>query len=211
MALSDLYRKVDRCNFCRLSKNILRHIHGSGARRPKFLLLFVNPTYRNISSRAGYRGPRFPFIGVRQLWQILAAGGLINKSVALNLPNAKNWSAEHTLKIQRGLLNNRLYLTNIVKCCLPHGNYPEIGLIKANLRHLRPELRIVRPKLILAFGGLVFKTLTGKNIKLKEYWSGRDKTEKETYREIISGLNFPVIPVYFPVGRGNPRLAIQNA
>ena len=71
---------------------------------------------------------------------------------------------------------------------------------------LAEEIRIVKPRKIIAFGGLVYKTLTGKNIKLTEYWNGH---KKENNFEIISGLKISVTPCYFPIGRGNPKKAVE--
>lgn len=202
--LKNLYQKIDECVFCRTDKNNLRHIHGYGAMRPELMLVLVNPTYNNISSAPEYQGPRFPFIGVRAFWRVLADGGLINKEIAYNLPSRSKWSAEDTKIIQQELIKNKLFLTNIVKCCYPHGDYPEKNVIGAQINFLKQEIKIIKPKKIIAFGALVYKTLTGKNIKLADCAKNL-KIELEK----ISGLNIPVMPCYFPIGRGNPKKSAE--
>lgn len=203
--LAALYKKVDACRFCASARNPLRHIHGFGSPNPRFMLVLINPTYRNISSTPGYQGPRFPFIGVRQFWQVLGEGGFIDANIARSLPPRKQWTAAHTDLVQKELLRNKLFLTNIVKCCYPHGNYPAREVIAAQRDIVGEEIRSVRPKGIIAFGALTFKTLTKTAITLSTY---RPK-ESGTFHESLSGLNTPVIPCYFPVGRGSPKKAAQ--
>jgi hypothetical protein len=118
--LGKLYKRVDHCKFCKTAGNNLQHIHGYGVMNPKLMLVLVNPTYRNLSSDPEYKSARFPFIGVRQFWKVLAGGGLISKTAAYDLPLRSNWKRGHTEKLQRELLKNKLFLTNMVKCCYDH-------------------------------------------------------------------------------------------
>lgn len=203
---SKFYRGVDACLFCRRSGNQLQHIHGFGALRPRFMLVLINPTHRNISSHPAYHGPRFPFIGVRQFWRVLAEGGLMSKKIAIELPPARQWSVRHTAALQGELMRSKLYLTNVVKCCYDHSAYPAAEVLDVGTNILAREIALVRPKKIIAFGGLVYKLLTEKNITLRDYWRQEHSwLEKET----ISGRGVPVVPSYFPVGRGSPARAIR--
>ena len=204
--LQKLYKRADDCKFCRADKNLLQHIHGFGALNPELMLILINPTYRNLSSDSEYKGVRFPFIGVRQFWKVLADGGLINRGVAYELPLRKEWKEKHTEQIKQELTLNKLFLTNVVECCYSHSAYPDDKVIAEQLKLLADEIKIVRPKKIVAFGGLVYKTLTGKNIKLAEYWN---EQKIGTDFEIISGLTISVLPCYFPIGRGNPKKAAE--
>jgi len=186
--LRELYKRMDvSCRFCKASKNKLQHIYGFGAIKPRLMLILVNPTYRNLSSAPDYNGPRFPFIGVRQFWRVLADGRLISKKVAYSLPLRSEWNREHTEAVQKELIKNRIFLTNIVKCCYNHANYPPRKVIEDQLRILEEEVSIVKPKQIIAFGELVFKTLTNK----------------------LPLLDMLVTRCYFPIGRGNPKKAAE--
>lgn len=204
--LQKLYAQVDNCKFCKIDRNVLQHIHGFGVLNAKLMLVLVNPTYRNLSSDPEYKGVRFPFIGVRQFWKVLADGGLINKKVAYNLPLRKDWQKKQTELIKNELIRHKFFLTNIVKCCYSHSAYPDKRVIAEQLKLLADEINIVRPKKIIAFGGLVFKTLTGKSIKLSEYWKKRGTGKS---REVISGLKVLTEPCYFPIGRGNPNKSAE--
>ncbi len=203
--LEKLYKSVDQCRFCKAMGNNLRHIHGFGAIRPKLMLVLVNPTYRNLSSKPEYKGPRFPFIGVRQFWRVLADGGLISKKVANALPPSSEWIGANTAQIQNELLRNKLFLTNVVKCCYPHGKYPKKEVVDEGLKQLAKEIKIIKPKKIIAFSIFVYKLLTGENIKMSSLNRGLPKAMPEN----ISGLNIPVLPCYFPIGRGSPKKAAK--
>lgn len=204
--LQKLYQQVDRCKFCKTEGNKLQHIHGFGAMNPKLMLVLINPTYRNLSSAPEYRGNRFPFIGVRQFWRVLADGGLISEKVAFNLPSKAEWSGKHSKQVENELFGNKLFLTNVVKCCYNHSAYPDSEVIKNQRNLLAQEIKLVNPKKIVAFGTLVYQILTGQPIKLSEYWNRENKIRE---REIITGLGMTVIPCYFPIGRGNPRKAVE--
>jgi len=204
--LEKLYRRVDRCKLCKAAGNKLHHIHGFGAGRPRWMLVLVNPTYRNLSSSTEYRGPRFPFIGVRQFWRVLADGGLIDKNTASDLPLRSAWTARHTKQLQQELIRNDLFLTNLVKCCYQHSEYPKSRVLENQLPFLAEEIRIVKPKKIVAFGGLVYKVLTARSIKLSEYWTSAHSGGEV---ERISGLSVDVLPCYFPIGRGKPHMAAK--
>jgi uracil-DNA glycosylase len=205
--LKNLYQQIDSCRFCKKSKNYLQHIHGFGAARPKFMLILINPTHRNLTADPTYQGARFPFVGVRQFWQVLAKGGFTSQTIADQLPKRSSWKILHTQILQQELLQKRLFITNVVKCCYNHSNYPAKVVIAHQINYLRQEIQIVRLRKIIAFGALVYKILTSQNIILKNYW--QNYPLKKTDKEIISGLNIPTVPVYFPVGRGNPAKAIQ--
>ncbi len=205
--LSSLYRKVDLCPLCKNSQNELQHILGTGKIRPRFLLLLINPTYKNISSRPEYKGPRFPFVGVRSFWRVLGKAGLINQKLAESLPLPSLWQKEHTISLQEELLKNSLFLTNIVKCTFSHSLYPPQKYFEYHREILKKELEIVKPKYIVAFGQLPFKFLTGKSIVLSSIFESKDHY-KPKHRERITHFKIPVLPCYFPVGRGKPKEAI---
>jgi hypothetical protein len=64
--LSELWRYVNEINKRNFPKTKLRPILGGGKTdRPNIMLVFINPTARNISSDKGWLGPVFPFVGTK--------------------------------------------------------------------------------------------------------------------------------------------------
>jgi hypothetical protein len=89
--LSTLNKLFDSCPRCASESNPLQHVYGGGAtRNPKYCFVLINPTHLNISTHPEYRGPRFPFIGVRQFWRILHRAGLLSADV-IRVVESKEW------------------------------------------------------------------------------------------------------------------------
>jgi len=134
----------------------------------------------------------------------LADGNLISKKIANALPKRDEWGEKDIENIKKELLENHLFLTNIVKCCYDHADYPEEPVIQWYLEWLKQEIKIVNPQSIVAFGALVFKTLTGQTITFKDYLNSITQPH---YFESLTGRKIPVVPCVFPVGRGDPAKA----
>lgn len=201
--LENIWNKIDNCPFCIRSGNHLQHVLGGGqANEPEFALVFINPTYNNISTNPQWHGRRFPFIGTRQIWRILVKSGLLPEET-LNITEGK-WAEESADELESIMKKNGVYLTNIVKCTASHGDAPSKELVNAQLPLLFQELSAVKPKLIIAMGLLPLKTLTGIALKLGEFTQDFEKAPRSF--QSIAG---PVVPCWFPVGRGNPRKAVE--
>lgn len=198
--LDSLYKRFDDCPLCRLSNNSLLHILGAGkSKNPKIALVFINPTHLNISSDPDWRGRRFPFIGVTRFWQILLDSGWIAKEIVSAIKRS-GWSIDASTMLDSDLVKGGIYITNLVKCTFPYGDYPERNYFDYHLPLFKKELSIIKPKAIVSFGGLTTRYLTGKDLVLKNFFNN---PKSLTYRDI------PVYPCYFPVGRGNPKLATE--
>lgn len=188
-ALAQLFDRFDDCPLCRQKGNQLQHILGGGlGYRPKAALVLINPTYNNISSQPRYAGLRFPFVGVARFWRVLTDAGWLP-------PVSDDPRALHKLLSDRGI-----YLTNLVKCTSPHGNYPQREVFSYHWPLFQKELEIVQPQNIVAFGILPVKYLTGQTIKMRDFVA---RAYPLAYKNLV-----PVYPCYFPVGRGNPKLAV---
>jgi uracil-DNA glycosylase family 4 len=57
-----------------------------------------------------------------------------------------------------------VYITNIVKCRPPNNRVPDLEEIEACKEHLKYELELVKPKVILALGDVAALVLTGKSV-----------------------------------------------
>lgn len=208
--LDRLYASYDACARCRALGNPLRHILGGGqSARPKFLFLFINPTHHNISSRADYPGiRRYPFLGVRYFWKLMAEAGAIDRRVVVDIYK-NGWRTEHERIIEDDLRGKSIYVTNLVKCTQPNGDNPSKEVISADLPFLHQEISLVAPEHIVAFGKLPIRALTGRDVRLGDCLMAARQKKSETLKAEINGQNYPVFPCYFPVGRGNPPKAIE--
>jgi len=209
MKLKELWKKVDK-----LSERFpsdYNPILGNGkCHRPEFMLVFINPTKANISSHAGWKGFRAPFIGTKPVWRVLHKAGWFNSQLMKVIEASSVWSPRFAKIIYDSLARRGLYLTNIVKWTGETAELPNAEKIKAYLPLLKKEIEIVNPKYIITMGLIPFEHLTGQKIKLRDYYKEVMKKKKlKTYDLKIDSKTYKVIPCYFPVGRGDPKKAAE--
>lgn len=209
MKLIELWKKVDALSKRFPSK--YNPIMGNGkCFRPKFMLVFINPTKANISSHQGWPTFRAPFIGTKPVWRVLHKAGLLNKQLLSMINVSSAWSPRFAGIVYQCIAGKGLYLTNIVKWTGDNADLPKADKIKAFLPLLKKEIEIVNPKYIVTMGLIPFEHLTGHKIKLNEYYKEIMKTKKlKTYDLKIDSKTYQVIPCYFPVGRGEPKKAVE--
>lgn len=210
-SLSQLWKCVGKLNRQHFPENSLAPIVGNGeSQKPKFMFVFINPTKRNISSEKNWKGPRFPFIGTRQVWRVFHKADLFDYSLMDRINAGSDWTLEFTDKVLAFLKKRGFYFTNIVKWTGHDAGLPDSEKIKLFLPVLKKEIEIVRPKYAVAFGLIPFEGLTGKKIRLAEYYKTAVKSGKlKTYDLKVNSVKTKVIPCYFPVGRGNPKRAVE--
>lgn len=208
--LINLYQKIDNCPLCEKSHNSLQHILGVGdTQSPKFMLLLINPTYRNISSQSAYKGWRFPFIGVKSLWDVFLKSSLIAKETHDFIDQGK-WGRETQRKILQDIKERKIYLTNLSKCTRSDASYPNRETVDYHLRILKEELKILKPQIIISLGLFPFEKLIGQKIKLLRYYKDVVAGNIKTFSLVKhSNLKSKVVPCYFPTGRGNPKRAAK--
>jgi len=186
--LLKIYKEFDNCDRCKKENNPLLHILGGGRfQNPQFLFLFINPTHLNISSHRDYKGKRrYPFIGVRYFYRFLSEAGFLDNKI-INDIYTKGWQIEDENRIEQSLINNNVYITNLVKCTKYNPESPSKDIIKQD-----------------------FPPPPNKDICLKDYFK---KIKDNSYKPIksvdILGKIYKVLPCYFPVGRGNRQGALE--
>ena len=206
-SLATLRQRADEIGRQNCHRTGLNSIYGGGkSHSPRLALVFINPTRRNISSLPSWIGPRFPFIGTSRIWRLLGDCHLLKEHVAEKFSKpAETWSAEDARELERQLVRASLYITNVVKETAPDSLMPGPAVFRQYETLLHDEMSFVKPRLIVAFGLAAHKSLTGISIRLAEIYARALETGN------VASLGFcrerPVIPCYFPVGRGNPRRA----
>jgi DNA polymerase len=209
--LDQLWGYVQGLNKKHFPDNDLMPILGNGQiSNPKVMFVFINPTHLNISSDKEWSGPRFPFIGTKAVWRVFHRAGMFDDRLMDYINNSKSWSLDFTDEVLDFLKAKSFYLTNVVKWTGHDSTLPDSKKIKVFLPVLEREIELVQPKYIVTFGLIPFESLTKKKIKLNEYYSKVMENKKLSFFEVQFG-NFKtnVIPCYFPVGRGNPKRAVD--
>ncbi len=195
----------------KFSGNNLAPIMGNGkTENPKFMFVFINPTSRNTSSNPKWQGPRFPFIGTKQIWRIFYHAGIFNSNLMQEIESGSIWDIEFTIKVLDFLKSMDFYFTNLVKWTGKDATLPNSEKINRFLPILINEIEIVKPKYVVTFGLIPFQSLTKSTIKLGSYYSETMKAKKlKIYETRIGKTAVKIIPCYFPIGRGNPKRAVD--
>ena len=206
-SLDQLWQHVHELNKQNFPNNKLMPIVGNGKTlKPKVMFVFINPTKRNISSDKNWKGLRFPFIGTKQIWRIFHRSGLFDDELMHEINNSSIWSVEFTNKVLNFLQKQEFYITNIVKWTGEDATLPDSEKINLFLPTLEKEIEIVQPEYIVTFGLIPFERLTKQKIKLKDYYSEVINSKKLKFYLFKSSK---IIPCYFPVGRGDPKKAVE--
>ncbi len=209
-SLNELWEEVDYINKTNFPDNGLKPIVGNGKiQNPKFMFVFINPTHVNISSSPNWQGPRFPFIGTKPVWRIFHKAGMLNNELIEQINSSNDWSLEFTGSVLDFLKVKSYYFTNIVKWTGKDATLPNSHKIKLFLPVLQKEIQIVQPKYVVTFGLIPFQNLTGLKIKLNDYYSEVMEKQKLRFYNLDNNINTKVIPCYFPIGRGNPKRAVE--
>lgn len=208
--LAALNAGLDSCARCATVARGYRHVPGGGATdQPEIMLVFINPTVRNISAHTDWTGPRFPFAGKPRLWQILAEAGF----VSADLPGEIAQLGPTPPMVERlvaAAQAARLYLTNAVKCVDDGSNLPTAERVTVSWPLLQTEIALVQPRLIVALGLIPFRALTGLSVRLADQLWDAEHGQINLYpSQPIAGRSYPVFPCYFPTGRGNPVAAAR--
>ena len=208
--LESIFRKFDASVRIGRQRNRLRPVFGAGKfRRPRFLFCFINPTHLNLSSHPGYEGTRrYPFIGVRHVWRFFADAGFVDRKIVDDIYR-RGWRIPDEDLVERSLAKHGVYLTNLVKCTQPGPENPTMKVVREDLPLLLEEIRIVDPDYIVTFGALPFRALAGQDIRLQDVFEavGR-KAFRPTKSVPAHGKTYPVLPCYFPIGRGDRKKAL---
>ena len=89
-SLDGLWNIVYDLNRQHFPSNDLVPIVGNGkTSHPKVMFVFINPTKRNRSSSKAWNGPRFPFLGTKQVWRVFHKAGLFDGKLMEEINSVK--------------------------------------------------------------------------------------------------------------------------
>ena len=94
-----------------------------------------------------------------------------------------------------GLRREEVYITNVVKCRPPGNRDPRPEEVEACLPYLRRQIRLIRPKLIIAVGRHAARTLYS---LAGLRWSSMSRQHGEVRRAVIEGLEVLLAATYHP-------------
>ena len=84
-----------------------------------------------------------------------------------------------------GLGPEKVYVTNVIKCCLPHGQQPDAESERQCVLYLQREIEIIRPKVLCAMGEAAARAVTGSSetvLRLRGKWYEYQRNDKQLSR-----------------------------
>lgn len=183
----------------------LASIYGAGCiRRPKLMLVFMNPTGKNIASNTFWHGLRAPWLGTKNVWKLLYKIGVLTKESfsATQTKKASEWTPAFCLSLYGELVTQGIYITNLAKCTQLDARPLPNTVFHQYLELLQQEISFVNPKKIVTFGNQVSSIIVGKSISVGSYIASQHENVK------VGGQVFPVYPTWYPVGQGIRNLPL---
>ena len=191
--LEELYEKYDRLQKKYGDKALHSIYFGGKKENPSICFVFMNPTAGNIAAKKDWDGPRYPWLGTKNIWKLFNKLELLDDDILEEIEKKKklDWTKEFSEKVYKNIENNDIYITNLAKCTQIDARPLKDDYYKAYLKLFMKEMSIVKPKRIVLFGNQVSSIVLGEKIKVSEV--RKKKFECNGY-EMYS--------VFYPVGTG---------
>lgn len=197
MKISQLNNEYDRLQQIYGAKE-LTAIYGAGCtNNPNICFVFMNPTIRNIASSKNWTGKRYPWIGTKNIWKLFYKTKLLDGEIYNHIIKKKpqDWDERFADKVYQNVSRHKYFITNLGKCTQKNAQVIPNSVYTQYLNLLCKEIEIINPKIIITFGNQVSSIILGTNISVS-------KCRKQGFSKNISGKEYKIYPVYYPVGNG---------
>lgn len=191
--LEELYEKYDRLQKNYGDKSLHSIYFGGKKENPNICFVFMNPTAGNIAAEKNWDGPRYPWLGTKNIWKLFNKLELLDDNILEEIEAKKklDWTKEFSEKVYKNIENHDIYITNLAKCTQIDARPLKDDYYKVYLKLFMKEMSIVKPKRIVLFGNQVSSIVLGEKIKVSEV---RKKKFIKDNHEYYS--------VFYPVGNG---------
>lgn len=171
--------------------------NGGCINNPDICFVFMNPTGRNIATSKDWDGPKSPWIGTKNVWNLFYELKLIKKNTYEEIKRIKGseWTKEFALKVYQDITDKKIYITNLAKCTQVDARPLKDDVFQNYLELFFKEIEIVNPKVIILFGNQVSSIFLNEKISVS-------LTRKKLFQKEINNKVFDCYAVYYPVGNG---------
>ena len=178
--------------------------NGGCSKNPDICFVFMNPTGKNIASSKSWKGPKSPWIGTKNIWDLFIQVDLLNKNIYKEIKSKKgtDWTEEFAKEVYGDVENHKYFITNLGKCTQVDARPLNDSVFKEYKNLLDKEIEIVNPKVIILFGNQVSSIFLEKKISVS-------MTRKEKMIKNINNKEYTCYCVYYPVGNG--RFSIDKS
>ena len=150
MSLEELTKKYNKMQTKYGDKNLDAITFGGLSSNPDICFVFMNPTSKNIASSKEWTGPKSPWIGTKNIWNLFVQTSLFDTNIYNEIKNKKSseWTKDFAIKVYDEVKNNKVYITNLGKCTQLDARIVPNKVYKEYLNLLEEEISIVNPKVI---------------------------------------------------------------
>ena len=141
--LTKLFAAYDKLQDIHWDKT-LRSVYGAGQlNRPTLFLLFMNPTWRNVSCIPWWKWIHAPRLWTKNIRKLLAAIWSISKTTFEHIQKMRpnNRTEQFSLEVYKEIADNNTYISNLAKCTQTDARPLPDGIFKEYLDlppHYRP-------------------------------------------------------------------------
>jgi DNA polymerase len=181
----------------------LHSIYGAGQiSNPEYCFVFMNPTGRNVSAVANWKGLRAPWIGTKQVWKLFVDVGLLPAIFyqKIEMMKPSDWTEDFAEDLYEQLSAKSVYITNLAKCTQLDARPLKDSVFKQYRDLFMKELALIKPKRVISFGNQVSSIILEKKVSVSSY------ILDESESLCNGGESFSVYPTYYPVGQGRRNL-----
>ncbi len=197
MQLDDLKKEYDKLQKVYGEPSLNSIYYGGKEDNPDICFVFMNPTGRNVASLPNWTGPRSPWIGTKNIWNLFYAVKLFPKRMYDKIKSMKpsDWNEDFARKVYNEIEKKNIYITNLAKCTQIDARVLDDKVFKSYLSLFENEIRIINPKVIILFGNQVSSIFLNKKISVSQ-------VRKEKFEKTIDGITYPCYAIYYPIGNG---------
>lgn len=186
----------------------LNSVYGCGQDTgARVMLVFMNPTKRNIATDKSWTGLKAQWLGTKQIWEFLSKCGLLSAELneEIKAKKPKEWTPEFCDEVYAEVKRRGLWITNLAKCSQDDARPlpDEVFLQYKDL--LKEEIALVQPQKIFFFGNQVSSIMLEEQITVST-------VRQKKFRLEINGKEYESYAIFYPVGNGrfNQPKAIED-
>ena len=186
MKLEDLNKEYDKLQLKHGAKELNSIYNGGCDKNPDICFVFMNPTGKILASNKEWMGPRYPWIGVKNIWDLF---------YAIKEIKGKEWTVEFSKPVYDNVKKHKYFITNLGKCTQIDARPLPDSVYKEYLELLEKEIEIIDPKVIVLFGNQVSSIVINKKIAVSQ-------VRKQVFEKNINGKKYKCYAVFYPIGNG---------
>ena len=196
-SLEELNKEYDKLQTKYGAKELNSIYNGGCTNNPDICFVFMNPTGRNIATSKDWDGPRYPWIGTKNVWTLFYKLKLLDEGTYKEIreKKGKEWTPSFAEKVYQNVRKHKYFITNLGKCTQVDARSLPDEVLRKYLKLLEKEIELINPKVVIMFGNQVSSIILDQKISVSN-------ARKQLFKKVINNKTYKCYAVYYPVGNG---------